>query len=99
MNHHIKIHTIGIALVFAALFIVTVSSAQAGESIWFSGHEEFRPVATFLDGGSCYSDSHNSKNIFLADESGQKQEANTGTCILTDGRSQSIWFQTNNTSS
>lgn len=99
MNQHIKINTIGIALLFAALFIVTVSSAQAGESIWFYGHEEYRPAATFLNGGSCYSDSQNSENIFLAGESGQKQEANAGMCILTDGRSQSIWFQTNNTSS
>jgi hypothetical protein len=99
MNHHIKINTIGIALVFAALFIVAVSSAQAGESIWFSGHEEYRPAATFLNGGSCYSDNHNSENIFFAGESGQKQEANAGTCIQTDGRSRSIWFQTDNTSS
>ena len=97
MNRHVK--KISIAFTFAALFMITVSSAQAGESIWFSGHEDFRPAANFLNGGSCYVTTHSSENIYLADDSGLRQEANTGTCSLTNGRSYNIWFQAGNASS
>lgn len=93
MKRNIK--KIRIAFVFAALFMITVSSAQAAESIWFSGHEEYRPAAQFLNGGSCYSTVHNSENIYFSTVNGLGQEAKPGTCSLTDGRSYNIWFQAN----
>ena len=96
MNH--KIAKISIAFALAALFMITVSSAQAADSIWFSGNQGYSPAANYLNGGSCYSVTPNSENIFLADESNPRPEANAGMCNLIDGRSYSIWFQGNNTS-
>ncbi|MEJ2661038.1 MAG: hypothetical protein P8Z73_09995 [Desulfobacteraceae bacterium] len=92
MNHNIA--KIGIVFVFAALFIVTVSSAQAGESIWFSGNEGYRPAVNYLNSGLCYSAPHNSENIYLAAANDLRQEANAGTCSLTAVRTDNIWFQT-----
>ena len=97
MNRNIT--RIRIVLVFAALFMITVSSAQSAESIWFSGHEDNAPAANFLNGGFCYNATDNSENIFLDNGSGKVQEATPGTCSLTDGRSYSIWFQNNGSSS
>ena len=96
MNH--KIAKISIAFAFAALFMITVSSAQAADSIWFSGNQGYSPAANYLNGGSCYNVTPNSENIFLGAANDMTQEANTGTCRLTDGRSYSIWLQGNNTS-
>jgi len=96
MNH--KIAKISIAFVFAALFMITVSSAQAADSIWFSGNQAYKPAANYLNDGTCYSVTLNSENIFFAGESNLRPEANAGICTLTEGRSYSIWFQGNNTS-
>ena len=92
-----KITKLSVAFVFAALFIAAVGSAQAAESIWFSGHELYQPATNFLNGGSCYDMVNNSENIYLSTDGTQRQEANAGICNLTDGRSLSIWFSPTNT--
>ena len=93
MNH--KIAKFSIAFVFAALFMITVSSAQAADSIWFSGNQGYRPAATYLNGGSCYNVTPNSENIFLAVANDMEIEANAGNCSLMDGRTYNIWLQAN----
>jgi hypothetical protein len=94
MNRNIT--KISVALLFAALCILTVNSAQANESIWFSGNEQYRPASNVLNDGSCYNAAHNSENIFLATASGPNQEVMAGTCSVKDGRNFNIWFQTDN---
>lgn len=84
---------ISVTFLFAALILLTVSSAQATESIWFSGHEQYRPATIVLNDGTCYSAANNNENIFLAPAFGMNQEADGGICSLTDGRSYSIWLQ------
>ena len=91
MNHNIA--KLSIAFVFAALFMITVNSAQAAESIWFSANQRYQPAVHYLNDGSCYSVSPNSENIFLAAGNDLGQEANAGICRLTDGRTYTIWFQ------
>lgn len=76
--------------------MLTVSSAQATESIWFSGQEQYAPAANYLNDGSCYSAAHNSENIYLATAGRLEKEAKATTCSLTDISSRNIWFQTNN---
>jgi hypothetical protein len=88
-----NIAKISIVFVFAALFIITVGSAQAAESVWFSGNEQYQPATNILNGGSCYNTTQNSENIYFSTDSGMKQVAKAGTCSLTDGRSYNIWFQ------
>jgi hypothetical protein len=94
MNKNIK--KTSVAFIFTALLMLTVSSAQATESIWFSGQEQYAPAANYLNDGSCYSAAHNSENIFLATAGSMKKEAKAGTCSLTDISSHNIWLQTNN---
>jgi hypothetical protein len=91
MNRNIA--KISIVFVFAALFMITVSSAQAADSIWFSGNQGYRPAANYLNGGSCYSVTSSSENIFLASGNDLGQEANAGICSLTDGRTYNIWLR------
>lgn len=94
-----NITKISVVFVFAALFIFSVGSAQATESIWFSGHDQYQPATNAQDGGFCYSIAHNSENIYLSTNGGLQQEAMGGTCGVPDGRNYSIWLQAENTSS
>ena len=96
MNHNIK--KVSIVFVFATLFMITVSSAQAAESIWFAGSEGYKPAANYLDGGFCYNATFSSENIYFAGTGAPRQEAIPGTCNLKDGKSYSIWFQNNSSS-
>lgn len=91
MNRNVT--KLSVAFIFATLFILTVNSAQATESIWFTGHEQYRPATNILKDGSCYNTAHNSENIYLSTAYGLNQEAKAGTCSLTDGRSYNIWLQ------
>jgi hypothetical protein len=86
-----------VAFLFAALFMVAVGSAQAAESVWFSGNELYQPATHLLNDGSCYNIAKNSENIYLSTDSSLNQEAIAGICSLTDGRSFSIWFPPANT--
>ena len=86
-----------LTFVFAALFILSVGSAQAAGSIWFSGQDQYRPVTHTLNGGFCASTTNNNENIYLSTGSGMKQETKAGICILSmpDGRNYNIWLQGN----
>jgi hypothetical protein len=92
---NMNITKISVAFVFATLLILTISSAQATESIWFTGHDQYAPAANYLNDGSCYSAANNSENIYLATAGSLKKEAMAGTCSLTDISTHNIWLQTN----
>jgi hypothetical protein len=87
---------VSVVFVFAALFILAVSSAQASENIWFSGNGQYRPATQILNGGYCYSTADNNANIYLFNGSSPGQETVTGVCKVPDGRNYNIWLQANN---